>query len=99
MKLDGILFIEVPNCDNPQMLYDSVMLDPEPSQFTRKSLESLFKKTHFKLVKLESVYFDLLHSSKAQKARMFLRFRLFSKDLFKESPDKKGTVCRAILQK
>jgi len=99
MELYGILFIEIPNCDNPQVLHDSVMSEPELSQFTRKSLEFLFKKTHFKLVKLESMYFDLLHSSTAQKAIIYTKYRLFRKDLYKKSSDKKGTVYRVILQK
>jgi len=46
---DGIIFIEVPNCENEKVLKDSTTTQPHTFHFSRKALMDLAKKTGYKI--------------------------------------------------
>ena len=49
---DGVLFIEVPNCENKQVLQDSID-EPSTFHFSKKSLENMSKKMKFQVVRCD----------------------------------------------
>ncbi len=51
MKKDSIFFIEVPNCENNEMLKASIIDNPHVYHFTKKSLENIVKKAGFNIKK------------------------------------------------
>nr|MBC8501980.1 methyltransferase domain-containing protein [Nitrosopumilus sp.] len=50
MNEDSILFIEVPNCEHPSTLNDSIFLSPHVYHFTSKSIIDLCKKHNFEII-------------------------------------------------
>ena len=46
---DGIIFIEVPNCENDKVLKDSLLTQPHTFHFSKKALTDLAKKTGYKI--------------------------------------------------
>jgi 2-polyprenyl-3-methyl-5-hydroxy-6-metoxy-1,4-benzoquinol methylase len=53
MKTDGILLIEVPNCEHDAMLNSSITLLPHTFHFSKNSLINLAKKTGFDVIKCD----------------------------------------------
>ena len=53
MKTEGILLIEVPNCEHDSMLNSSIFLLPHTFHFTKNSLINLAKKAGFSVVKCD----------------------------------------------
>ncbi len=53
MKLNSIFFIEVPNCENDEMLNASINENPHVYHFTKRSLENIVKKIGFKIIKID----------------------------------------------
>lgn len=50
LEKDGILFIEVPNCENEKTLHDSVYDNPSTYHFSKKGLLTLAQKTGYKVL-------------------------------------------------
>ena len=53
MKQNSVFFIEVPNCENEEMLNASIIDNPHVYHFTKKSLENIVKKAGFKIKKTD----------------------------------------------
>ena len=53
MNAEGILLIEVPNCENDSMLNASIFKVPHTVHFSKKSLVNLAKKSGFKVVQCD----------------------------------------------
>lgn len=49
----GILFIEVPNCENSQILHSSIFENPSTFHFSKKALSNLVKQCEFKIERLD----------------------------------------------
>ena len=94
----GILFIEVPNCSSKSDLERSIMQSPHLSHFTKKSLESLIRRTNFKIRRFDVMYLKN-ELTIAQHALRYLKFHLFRKDVYENSSDIEDTVLRTILTK
>ena len=46
---DGVIFIEVPNCENDQVLKDSILTQPHIFHFSKKALVNLSQNTGYKV--------------------------------------------------
>jgi len=53
MKPNSIFFIEVPNCENDEMLHVSIDENPHVYHFTKKALENIVKKAGFKIKNID----------------------------------------------
>lgn len=53
LKKSGILFIEVPNCENSQILHSSIFENPSTFHFSKKALENLVLQYNFKIERLD----------------------------------------------
>jgi len=95
---NGIIFVEVPNCNNNATLERSIMTEPHLSHFTKKSLENLFCKLGMKIVKLESVYYGYCDDSLLHQAVRSLKFLIFRRDIYKNSSNGKGDAYRVIVK-
>ena len=51
LKNDGVFFVEVPNCEFPKMLNDSIEKNPHIYHFSKRSLVNVFKKCGFHVIK------------------------------------------------
>ena len=90
----GILFIEVPNCENIDVLKHSINEQPHIHHFTKKSLQKLLENSGFRIVKI-----DIFDSSIKS---MFDRFKYFvywilKMNYYSISNEKDGTEIRMIV--
>ena len=52
---NGVIFIEVPNCENEQVLHSSIVNHPSSFHFTKQSLMKLAKKSDYKIRKCDCI--------------------------------------------
>jgi 2-polyprenyl-3-methyl-5-hydroxy-6-metoxy-1,4-benzoquinol methylase len=97
LNTNGTAFIEIPNADNPATLNISIHDEPHVTHFSRKSIECLFTRMGFKILKFDSVSYG--YRSKALKQIVkTLKFLLFRADIYKETPDSKGDAYRVLIK-
>lgn len=98
LREDGILFIEVPNCENMQILHESIYDNPSTYHFSKNGLLSLAKKTGYEVLCCD--YFrspTLLEGAINRVMRNFPKinpYRYYPKILC----DNKGTDIRLIMR-
>lgn len=96
LSSDGILFVEVPNCEIKKELMNSIHSHPHTLHFTKLGLENLAKNSEYDILKIEFFYSEL------NTIFDFIRYSvcwLLKKDFFKLSSSQKGDVIRVILRK
>lgn len=98
LDTNGTAFIEVPNADSPATLNVSVHDEPHVTHFSRKSIEYLFKRMGFEILKFDSVSYGYRDKALQQIAKT-LKFLLFRTDIYKETPDSKGDAYRVLIRK
>lgn len=103
LKENGLLFLEVPNCDNPETLNKSIMKEPHLSHFTRTSLKCLFDSFEFKIIKFDSMRYGYLKNKLSFQLGLLkfllLKFLLLKKDIYKKVPDEQGDAYRILLRR
>jgi len=52
LNSDGIIFLEVPNCENKKILQNSIKHHPHIYSFTQNSLKKLFESHNYKILKI-----------------------------------------------
>ena len=55
LKKDGIIFIEVPECENIKILEESIHENPSTYHFTKKTLSNVAKNAGYKIIKCDSL--------------------------------------------
>jgi len=105
LKQTGIIFLEVPNCQNAAVMKSSIN-DPHLWHFTPRALKEILKNMNFKILKedlLSSKHDFCYNKSKSflfytfhyAKRRLFqFQWLMFKKDHF--YPDKNGKVYRVV---
>lgn len=95
LKNEGILFIEVPNCENSQVLEQSIKDEPHVYHFTEKGLESIFSK-----------YYQILTSDIFKGSVYTLRQRfnyliywVLKKNYYRKADGSNGDVLRIIVKR
>lgn len=51
----GIIFIEVPECENPKILKESIYNNPSSFHFTKKTLSNVMRNTGYKILRCNSL--------------------------------------------
>ena len=54
LKSEGIVFIEVPNCENKKILEDSISKHPHIYNFTYNAIKTLFESRNYKILKIDT---------------------------------------------
>ncbi len=86
-------YFEVPNCTNEEVKIDSLLNNPHYHHFSKKSLEILFQKHNYELIKFETIEPQSYHPYK--KVGFLKRYKLrFTKQY--ERFDDNGIYLRAI---
>jgi len=95
---DGIIFIEVPDCNNKIILENSVGENPHISHFSRQSLENLLMKLNFEIKKFDTVFFEIKGSTKSLRGIKFLKYQFFKKNTYTTCHDDEiGDAFRIII--
>lgn len=55
LKENGIIFIEVPECENPKILKESIYENPSSFHFTKKTLSNVARNEGYKILRCESL--------------------------------------------
>lgn len=55
LNVGGILFVEVPSCENEKVLYDSIYTQPHTYHFSKKSLLNLAERSGYNIQKCDHV--------------------------------------------
>lgn len=55
LRENGIIFIEVPECENPKILRESIHENPSTYHFTKKTLSNVAKNSGYKIIKCDSL--------------------------------------------
>lgn len=97
LNTNGTAFIEVPNADNPATLNISVHDEPHVTHFSRNSIESLFTRMGFKILKFDSVSYGYRSTALKQIVKT-LKFLFFGTDIYKETTDSKGEAYRVLIR-
>jgi 2-polyprenyl-3-methyl-5-hydroxy-6-metoxy-1,4-benzoquinol methylase len=92
---NGIIFIEVPNCENKKIMTHSINMQPHIHHFTKKSLETLVKKTNFTIIRNDLIDSDI--NSNFDRFKYFLCW-LIKKDYSKISSEKNGNEIRIVFK-
>lgn len=99
LSSDGILFIEVPNCENENILKSSIFENPSTFHFTKKALTNLVTKVGFKIERC-----DCFRSPSKLEGGLNKIMKKISYELYPYYPkivtnNKDGTDIRIILKK
>ncbi|MBW2976543.1 class I SAM-dependent methyltransferase [Candidatus Woesearchaeota archaeon] len=90
---NGIIFLEVPNCENRKILQNSVEHHPHIYCFTHQSLKKLFEKHNYKVLKI-GIY------SEIRKNHLLMFFlMLLGLNNYKMAPKEKGERIIVIAKK
>ena len=90
---NGFVFIEIPNCANPNILNMSIKKVPHTFHFTTKSLISLINKTNFKIIKI-----DCFRPAKKIEGLLQKLFKIFPYYPRIKCSENNGNVIRMILK-
>jgi len=92
---DGIIFIEVPNCQNNQALEDSINTQPHIHHFTKTSLIQLIQKCGFSVVKIDTFKAEVITIPEHIKyvLKWFLKI-----DHYKKTDNITGNYLRIIIK-
>ena len=55
LKDNGIIFIEVPECENPKILKESIYENPSSFHFTKKTLSNVVQNAGYKILRCDSL--------------------------------------------
>ena len=100
---DGIIFVGVPNCDNPGILSDGILYNADAFHYTKSTLKKIGENSVLECVKI-----DTLRELYRIEGRFHLTLEKYFKSLnkslcpyypFKLTAKDKGTELRAILKK
>ncbi len=93
---DGIIFIEVPNCEDVVELEHSIFTQPHLHHFTEKSLEFLFKSCGYEIIKSDIFFSHVVTLSEHIKymLKWFLKI-----DCYTKGTNSHGNVLRLIVSK
>jgi len=99
LRSNGILFIEVPNCENENVLKSSIFQNPSSFHFTKKALTNLVIKAGFKVERS-----DYFRSPSKLEGALNKILKKISYELYPYYPkiitnNKNGTDIRIILKK
>ena len=90
----GILFIEVPDCENVTILEQSVKEQPHIHHFTKRSLQTLLENLGFKILRID--VFDSSINSMFDRFKYFV-FWILKRDYYTISAAREGTELRVIV--
>lgn len=93
---DGILFIEVPNCENKKLIKQSIN-EPHVYHFTKKSLYNLVISLGYQVIKIDT--FSTLHMSSKLNYFKYLLCWILKRDCYHLSSSEMGEVVRIIIKK
>ncbi len=100
---DGIIFVGVPNCDNPEILSDGILYNADAFHYTKSTLKKIGENSGLECVKI-----DTLRELYRIEGRFHLTLEKYFKSLnkslcpyypFKLTAKDKGTELRAIFKK
>ena len=94
LSQDGILFIEVPNCQNEETLQHSINTQPHIHHFTKTSLEKLIQNCDFKIIKTNTFRCDVITRSQHLKHLLKWVFRI---DCYIPTSEQNGNNLRMIV--
>ena len=89
----GVLFIEVPNCENIAILEQSVNEQPHIYHFTKQSLQKLMENLGFRILRID--VFDSSINSMLDRFKYFV-YWILKRDYYSISDEKEGTEIRVI---
>lgn len=95
LSKNGIIFIEIPNCENQKTLNHSINMQPHIHHFTKTSLESLSNNSNLTIVKTDFIDSDIISNYDRFK---YLFYWLIKKDYSKISSEVNGNEIRIILK-
>jgi SAM-dependent methyltransferase len=55
LRDDGIIFIEVPECENPKILRESIYDNPSSFHFTKRTLSNVVQNAGYKILRCDSL--------------------------------------------
>ena len=93
---DGILFLEVPNCGSKKYLIESIETQPHIHHFTKKSLEKLLNILGFEIIKVDTLFGEIITFKDHLK---YFLFWLVKKDYFYPILENEGKYLRIIAKK
>ena len=96
LESNGIIFIEVPNCKNLEMLEHSINTQPHIHHFSKNNLKMLVEKCGYSVV--ESSVFIANVVTIPQHIKYLLKW-IFKKDHYKPASEIEGNNLRLILRK
>ena len=93
----GLIMIEVPNCENPNILHESMVSNPDNWHFTADVLKSLIKKLGLRLVSID--YFRPAKKSEGMKNKIFRKINKSPYPYYPriQSDSKKGIAIRMLV--
>ncbi|MDE1828985.1 MAG: class I SAM-dependent methyltransferase [Thaumarchaeota archaeon] len=99
---NGFIFIEVPECENPQVLKASVYENPSTFHFTKKTLMNVIKNAGYKVIRCDSLRVPSL--SEAGMWRIMKKCKFLPIDIYPYYPKlvtnkNDGEVIRTIISK
>ena len=92
---DGILFIEVPNCENEKLVKQSIK-EPHVYHFTKKSLYNLVISLGYQVIKIDT--FSTLHLSSKLNYFKYLLYWILKRDCYYPSSSEVGDILRIIIK-
>ena len=95
LSSDGILFIEVPNCENEKLVKQSIN-EPHVYHFTKKSLYSLVISLGYQVIKIDT--FSTLHLSSKLNYFKYLWYWILKRDCYYPSSSEVGEILRIIIK-
>ena len=93
---DGIIFIEVPNCEDLITLEHSVFTQPHLHHFTEKSFEFLFKSCGYEIIKSDIFFSHVV--TLAEHIKYMLKWFL-KIDCYTKGTNSHGNILRLIVSK
>lgn len=93
LSKDGVLFIEVPNCENKETLEHSIKTQPHLHHFTRHGLEKLMEQLDYKIIRID--IFDARVISITEHFRYMILW-VFGGDYYTPASGESGNNLRLI---
>ncbi len=94
LSKNGILFLEIPNCENKETLEHSIKTQPHLHHFTKLSLEKLMNKLGYKIIRIDA--FEARVVSISEHLR-YMIFWLLGRDYYVPAAYNKGNNLRVIV--
>lgn len=96
LEPDGIIFIEVPNCENNETLQSSIYTQPHIHHFSKNNLEQLSRNCGFTIIASDTFRSDVITIS--QHIKYLLKW-ILKIDHYKKTDEIHGNNLRIILKK